>query len=1698
MDERIRRYSQPYNISTTPTTDAPMAFKDWIKANYGIIPSTAEKQYQDYLLQWYRDTNSSETLQAIQMNNDYLSLLESLKPLFKNDKNLRRFATVDLSDPTQLSISLPYFAQKLKELAVYYISKREELKTIKIQRSIKGSERGLEAILRNKLINKFTIGNKVEILDLDENLPELSTVSSDFSIDIQALNDYTDYSLESNADKIDNVSDNPLLYVLGEYISVLYNAYSLEDVPLSALEIPHDSTESCHSTSILNHENIIELNKKYLGESYNFITGGYYTNLYNHIDYNITMGNNQFLFPTNDNKDDIYSEISLNDFGLNTVATFSQELSSSDIILVDDGTTLKGAWFGVSTADIDVEMIAVLQNGKKFKFPFPNYGKINPDNSWSGASLDDTFGRFLSFFPTKNETLAAEKQAEDLYWTTDFSLTASNDVSIHESTLISDGAFADFKYKNSDHIIVNGNQFAWLYDIQKTQIPITVDNNLIYFPIQRYDTSDEIVIEYPKTGEISINSLVLNSTFLGAVASYDIDTADMVIELDSYGKEISAAWLYSPQLDYKPAKSGGCQYNPYITSIAEIYQSIDAHIILDNSGSMNTKDPLVNKSKYQVAKEALIDFAKQDTIRNIRITFLNSRGGGTKSVTTSWFDISTPTGKEGFAKYCDSSEFLPADGWTNYIRVLEETMSAWSIPTFPSDLTHIYFISDGAPNPKNSYIDDTRKTKWQNFLVSNNIDNCFSIGIPPLMGGNNTADWSEESAQQNLKNIAYPQVDNPNLIDDDQNTIILQNTTDLRQFLYSTNIKITNTATATTKKTYYTGLVYEGGSKQPSLSFVVKHGEHAKFIWESTSTDINNIREFRGFSHEDYCDYTDANNNSIVPQNNKFTYDNYWKNCTCQSAYRSPFGHKGNVFSDNSSYSDYIVLDNMPTFDPVKWRGRDGLPIGESIDFAWFRLNSDQPDPIAGWGEGEWVNGKGDPFSLSRGEMYNYIRNGLENGPTTELPYFVINHPYCNQNYCYWRGAVRNENGAWVDAATLSDLSLKYGEHYRYVHRPHNSFVTSRFTLNGEYVDEEFVEYSPSDGVISYNVSEMKNNSTNFLMTVEVPDATPFWAKAEYQQNNLNLLLPKERTLIFDYVQHIQPEFSDIIFHTGDTVLFERGECSPEKCFSWNQPISLSITNPDMAGTWYEIDLNNCYNSTILDHLINGTCETCYTPYNESNEQLCDSCYENVPRFIKEVIFGKCSCGAGICDPTITLFKPTFTPSDIVFNKSTKDTTINITYLAQKDISFSTTLENIGNGSPPTGGLWVDAVTGTYAESSEPWKNLLNSEYSVVISTPSLDRLYPVYELGLNIPSQLGLGKYEMKKGRVLYTNTENLTGTKVYRNPKYFIDDGFALDGIDSSWMKIQTGKAVGHIIPSKHKRFSGYTENIEILNQHNDYAHASHTDVYGNTYILLKNDSYSIDDRRGKNGELVVKDWMGSIYSFADFVPALINHVSVYDETRVRSIEMYTDDALTATVLTSEEYLFSPVTELVDNEISDINVFYDVVGINTTNSYILYKSIEIGDGTRTIDPSSVILIEKNNISHWFDVEKNIVWLCDISPHPIILRYDIGNNILREVYNMSADWDFGYSILGSPAININGDTLNLLFVGENTALSATYLYNAEFVNISENTLSCLEISALTGDFGNKRILEYYPYENNNILLLEVQSYPNKILTFMI
>lgn len=547
----LNSITKPYNNVSDLNVSNPLSFVDWYNRNTGIAFKDADKQYKNYVDSFYNNANESTTSSTNKLKSDYISLIKKLSILFKNDEDFARYSTIDFDSIDDLKIAIPKYAEKLKNIALYYISKREELKRKKIEYNLVGSEAGLSTIIYNKLAGSFTgtkapFGNENPLITIS---PQFSAIKDDFSIEIQDLYNTVDpfYASEDL---------NPFACIFNDTCS------SLLDSPLSGLINPMQSV-FCENTTDKIEATLQAAYNKYIGTDINYISGGNYEEYIRSTDLSFTVGDNYFYWFSGRNVYDIadgkFKDVNINDIIWESLG--SDTYSNSDIMFVTVGNILnEGAWFQdtdyTTTTGI---MSCIITDGKIFKFPFCNFGTSAFGGDWSGPSIVDTTTKAKEFYPSEEDFLKSQNDINDLYWNTFSSISTVKGINVQDISLGKAVGFASNDYKNADKLIIssdgsdrrlyNDHIIGWLFDFKQTQLPISPGKNNILFPIQPYTDSSELFFDYSIGTPITLSALNVEECFCGAVAGETLPFADMIIKNATIcGPEVEAAWLRSPAL----------------------------------------------------------------------------------------------------------------------------------------------------------------------------------------------------------------------------------------------------------------------------------------------------------------------------------------------------------------------------------------------------------------------------------------------------------------------------------------------------------------------------------------------------------------------------------------------------------------------------------------------------------------------------------------------------------------------------------------------------------------------------------------------------------------------------------------------------------------------------------------------------------------------------------------------------------------------------------------------------------------------------------------------------------------------------------------------------------------------------------------------------------------------------------------------
>lgn len=592
MATKLTRYTQETNIASTDIIlndlNSPYSFQEWLERNTGILPDKEQLQYENYVKRWYK--NKEEEVPTKQtVKEDYIQLLKQLTLAFKSEADALWTTDINFDDPNEIEQVIPFYASKLKEIAIYLINKREAVRRAKLKYNMTGTYPALERIFHEYLLKAFTKrqfpGNEyittitdVSVLNV---IPELSAVRSGFQIFVEELYDDASYfdrdptlpvssyfTFDANVSTyLDSLNiapsdyewlystgvsnlcaDNPLLWSVDSVLNQYKNG-----TPLSAVEL--------YDSDVLNDYNRIKLAQKYIGEQQYILSGGYWIPWKDGVSFNLVKGNNWFYWLTGENvfenkTDTIIDSVYLNSTNLiESSATAGIDATSSDIIYLTRDNVLSGAWLRlVDKSTFSAIMSARLNKGKNvFAFPYPGYGLSGEDLVWTGKTFDN-FDQTFFYLDRENQ-----EAVYNAYWNSLVSSVSTfNPVYINDTALVESGAQASEKFSDADYIVTrptfrdatqdyvytDDKTYAWLYKMMKTDLPIKAGDNNLYWPFERYSTTISMFASSNQCSPSNLSGIDLQN-FVGAVAGSDPDTADKIFKKISPNSStyMEGAWL---------------------------------------------------------------------------------------------------------------------------------------------------------------------------------------------------------------------------------------------------------------------------------------------------------------------------------------------------------------------------------------------------------------------------------------------------------------------------------------------------------------------------------------------------------------------------------------------------------------------------------------------------------------------------------------------------------------------------------------------------------------------------------------------------------------------------------------------------------------------------------------------------------------------------------------------------------------------------------------------------------------------------------------------------------------------------------------------------------------------------------------------------------------------------------------------------
>lgn len=611
------------NVSLS--TQAPLAFTDWIRYQNAITPENEQNAYISYVQSWYEYQTASQNVTQNAIQQQYVQLAKDLSYLFSNSETSNPFLqNIDYNNPESLIYAIPFFAQKLRQIAVVLQNKRENVKRAKLKYNLIGSGEGLEKLLYEYILRGFTITEnsitQVPASPLINYFPDLTAIKDNFFIELEELHDSNSYYDSDPSVPVQNylnitqLTDNfPLSSFDDSMVNELLSTRffpRVAETPLSnlfkayTLSLPSLSTYtlSANPTNLIFNE--INISEKYLGEPVYGLTAIRLQDVNKPdliLDLPFTQGNNWFYWPSGNrvSDDTIFNDflqpIPINDSNLvDSGATGGTDYTNSDLIFTDKNGLLEGAWLRGPHNEPQKNNMNVTINGaatRDFVFPFPGLVLNSKSLTFNDFAIDDTNSNAqLANLPAQTRINALTS-----YYSNTTPFTACNPIYLNQTNIINttNAKSAEFS-PEADNIIKKFNipsnvqnysennygqiEQAYLYKFARTDLPIQTGSTTIHWPIHTYSQTDNTPLTITSDYCVPVTLGYLNPMYgmTGSIAGSDFNNSDVIYKLNSKnGDPMEAAWLGSDS----------------VSSLDTMYNAIQIY----NTSAVNCSLPIVGQ-----------------------------------------------------------------------------------------------------------------------------------------------------------------------------------------------------------------------------------------------------------------------------------------------------------------------------------------------------------------------------------------------------------------------------------------------------------------------------------------------------------------------------------------------------------------------------------------------------------------------------------------------------------------------------------------------------------------------------------------------------------------------------------------------------------------------------------------------------------------------------------------------------------------------------------------------------------------------------------------------------------------------------------------------------------------------------------------------------------------------------------------------
>lgn len=557
--------------------NSPFSFVEWKDRLPALDTSSALPLYNEYIIKWFQKNQNKPISNKFLLRQKYLYLLDQLELFFTTEEKNAWYSQINLADEKELLVAIPYFARKLKDIALYYLKLRQQLKGTKLKYNANGSVSNIEQQIYNYVLDTFSAKNNELTPHLYTTIPVFSALQQKLSVHVEELYDdhqYFDLSLTkpvSSYYDLMNAATANFLSTKGIVLSSAEWLFKSFNVPVSSNFDSVFSELTGNLFELTDTDTYNSYIQKFLGEDRQILTFSSDISTSNVYENQINEGNNFFYYPYGINATSFQSYKQLPIVALSSLhfenflatdGTTSPKagttLEDSDIIFVKTGDITKSAWLRYQQYEDGEQIVKAAikrDDTTSFIFPFPGYGLSGNNFPWTGSTFESTAEyAFLS-----KEYKAA---TENAYWSQTLPSDSCDSILLNNTSLADNGATAHANPLHADHFFIRAGRTidtsvpagetngAWLYKFQKTALPVSpLQDNVFLWPYCSIDIGQDYPSHLTKLSFADVCTPAsvqeLPKSYFVAASSFDL--ADKIYKLHNYADDefdaLECVWL---------------------------------------------------------------------------------------------------------------------------------------------------------------------------------------------------------------------------------------------------------------------------------------------------------------------------------------------------------------------------------------------------------------------------------------------------------------------------------------------------------------------------------------------------------------------------------------------------------------------------------------------------------------------------------------------------------------------------------------------------------------------------------------------------------------------------------------------------------------------------------------------------------------------------------------------------------------------------------------------------------------------------------------------------------------------------------------------------------------------------------------------------------------------------------------------------